>query len=164
MICKITREKIKPFMSFGKMPIANGFLKKKSFKKEFFFNLEVGFSKKISLFQINDHPKPEQMFNKTYPFFTGSSLSMIKHFKSYADWIIKNYSKNLKYLVEIGSNDGTFLLNFKKKNIKVNYISSPIMNQLSYHVSNNKIRKKGLKLKNNIDSDVKDTIKLLDNI
>ena len=38
------------------------------------------------------------------------------------------------------------------------------MNQLSYHVSNNKIRKKGLKLKNNIDSDVKDTIKLLDNI
>ena len=51
-----------------------------------------------------------------------------------------------------------------KKNIKVNYISSPIMNQLSYHVSNNKIRKKGLKLKNSIDSDVKDTIKLLDNI
>ena len=38
------------------------------------------------------------------------------------------------------------------------------MNQLSYHVSNNKIRKKGLKLKNSIDSDVKDTIKLLDNI
>ena len=54
MICKITKEKIKPFMSFGKMPIANGFLKKNSFKKEFFFNLEVGFSKKLSLFQIND--------------------------------------------------------------------------------------------------------------
>ena len=80
--------------------------------------MEVGFSKKLSLFQINEHPKPEQMFNKTYPFFTGSSLSMIKHFKSYADWIIKNYSKNLKYLVEIGSNDGTFLLNFKKKILK----------------------------------------------
>ena len=38
------------------------------------------------------------------------------------------------------------------------------MNQLPYHVSNNKIRKQGLKLKNSIDSDVKDTIKLLDNI
>ena len=119
MKCKITGKKLKPFMSFGKMPIANGFLHKKDFKKEFFFNMEVGFSKKLSLFQINEHPKPEQMFNKTYPFFTGSSLSMIKHFKSYADWIIKNYSKNLKYLVEIGSNDGTFLLNFKKKNIKI---------------------------------------------
>ena len=119
MKCKITGKKLKPFMSFGKMPIANGFLNKKDFKKEFFFNMEVGFSKKLSLFQINEHPKPEQMFNKSYPFFTGSSLSMIKHFKGYADWIIKNYSKNLKYLVEIGSNDGTFLLNFKKKNIKI---------------------------------------------
>ena len=26
MICKITKDKIKPYMSFGKMPIANGFL------------------------------------------------------------------------------------------------------------------------------------------
>ena len=56
-------------MSFGKMPIANGFIEKKNFNKEFFFNLEVGFSKKISLFQLNDHPKPTQMFNKNYPFF-----------------------------------------------------------------------------------------------
>ena len=59
MICKITRKKIKPFMSFGKMPIANGFLKKENFKKEFTFKMEVGFSKKISLFQLNDHPKPD---------------------------------------------------------------------------------------------------------
>ena len=36
MLCKVTREKIKPFMSFGKMPIANGFLYKRNFKKEFF--------------------------------------------------------------------------------------------------------------------------------
>ena len=49
MICKITKKKIKPFMSFGKMPIANGFLKKKDFKKEFFFKMEVGFSKKVSI-------------------------------------------------------------------------------------------------------------------
>ena len=31
MRCKFTNKKIKPFMSFGKMPIANGFLKKKRF-------------------------------------------------------------------------------------------------------------------------------------
>ena len=119
MKCKITGAKIKPFMSFGKMPIANGFLKKSDFKKEFFFNMEVGFSKKISLFQINDHPKPEMMFNKSYPFFTGSSKSMVKHFKNYANWIFKNYNNNIKNLVEVGSNDGTFLLNFKKKKINV---------------------------------------------
>ena len=33
MKCKITNKKITPFMSFGKMPIANGFLKRKEFKK-----------------------------------------------------------------------------------------------------------------------------------
>ncbi len=119
MICKITKKKIKPFMSFGNMPIANGFLKKEKFEKEFFFKLEVGFSKKLSLFQINEHPKPEQMFNKDYPFFTGSSKGMVKHFKNYSNWIKKNYGKNMKYLVEIGSNDGTFLSNFDKKKIQV---------------------------------------------
>ena len=39
-------------MSFGKMPIANGFLNKKYFKKEYYFKMEVGFSKKVSLFQL----------------------------------------------------------------------------------------------------------------
>ena len=68
------------------MPIANGFLK--DFKK-FFFKMEVGFSKKLSLFQLNDHPKPNLMFNKNYPFFTGSSKGMINHFKKYSNWIKK---------------------------------------------------------------------------
>ena len=44
---------------------------------------------------------------------------MIKHFKEYSNWIKKYYGKNLKYLLEIGSNDGTFLKNFKKKKFKV---------------------------------------------
>ncbi len=119
MICKITKKKIKPFMSFGKMPIANGFLKKKDFKNEYFFKMEVGFSKEISLFQLNDHPKPKLMFNKNYPFFTGSSKGMIKHFKKYSDWIKKYYLKRKKNLIEIGSNDGTFLSNFRENKTNI---------------------------------------------
>jgi methylation protein EvaC len=119
MICKITKKKIKPFMTFGKMPIANGFLKKKDFKKEFFYNLEIGFSKEISLFQVNNHPSPKQMFNKNYPFFTSSSKGMIDHFKSYANWINQKYKNKINNLIEIGSNDGTFLQNFDNKKINV---------------------------------------------
>ena len=119
MICKITKKRIKPFMSFGKMPIANGFIAKKDFKKEFFFKMEVGFSKKVSLFQLNEHPKPQQMFNKNYPFFTSSSKGMVNHFKEYSEWIKKNFKKDLKNLIEIGSNDGTFLKNFNKKKINL---------------------------------------------
>ena len=102
MICKITGNKIKPFMTFGKMPIANGFLSKKYFNKEYLFNMEVGFSNQISLFQLNDHPKPTLMFNKDYPFFTSSSKNMVLHFKNYYKWIKKNYGKNLK---KISSNN-----------------------------------------------------------
>ncbi|MDC0518560.1 class I SAM-dependent methyltransferase, partial [Candidatus Pelagibacter sp.] len=75
------------------------------------------FSKEVSLFQLNDHPKPKLMFNKNYPFFTGSSKGMINHFKEYSNWIKKNYLKKSKNLIEIGSNDGTFLSNFKGSKI-----------------------------------------------
>ena len=119
MICKITKKRIKPFMSFGLMPIANGFLKKEYFKKEFLFKMEVGFSKEISLFQLNDHPKPKLMFNKNYPFFTSSSKYMIKHFKEYSNWVKKYYFKKTRKVIEIGSNDGTFLKNFKSPKTEI---------------------------------------------
>ena len=37
--CLICKTPIKPFISFGKMPIANGFLSKEQFKTEFFYEL-----------------------------------------------------------------------------------------------------------------------------
>jgi UDP-glucose 4-epimerase len=51
-----------------------------------------------------------------------------------------------------------------KKNISIKLVRSPIMNQLSYHVSQNKLNKFGLILKYDIEKDIKDTIKLLKNI
>ena len=117
MKCKFTGKKIKPFMSFGRMPIANGFLRNNNFKKEYFYNLEVGFSKDVSLFQIANHPAPKQMFHKNYPFYTSSSKFMIEHFRKYANWCKKYLNKSSK-IIEVGSNDGTFLKNFKDTKTK----------------------------------------------
>jgi ferritin len=47
-----------------------------------------------------------------------------------------------------------------KKNIKIKYINSEIMNQLSYHVENKKLKNLGLNLKSNIQKDIKQTLKL----
>ncbi len=117
-ICKITKNKNKDVINFGKMPIANGFLDKKNFKDEFFFNMTVSFSENISLIQLNDHPKPKMMFNKDYPFFTSSSEFMKIHFRDYANWIKKKYLKPGGKIIELGSNDGTFLKNFSNTNFK----------------------------------------------
>ena len=116
--CKVTTKDLISIMSFGKMPIANGFIDKNGFDKEFFFEMEIGFNEELSLLQLIDHPKPEAMFNKNYPFFTSSSKYMISHFKNYSQWISKNYGSNLKKIIEIGSNDGTFLKNFNNTNIQ----------------------------------------------
>ena len=105
-------------MSFGKMPLANGFLNENDFKTEYFYEMEVGFSEDISLFQLNEHPMPEKMFNEKYPFYTGSSNYMKKHFNEYANWIKKEFLKPNSKLIEIGSNDGTFLSNFKNTDIE----------------------------------------------
>ena len=51
-----------------------------------------------------------------------------------------------------------------KKNIKIKLVKTEIMNQLSYHVSKKKIEKEGLILNQNIENDIKDTLKLLGNI
>ena len=142
MRCKISNIKIKPFMSFGKMPMANGFLYKKNFKKEFFYNLEVGFNSKNFLFQVNDHPESPKIFNNYYPFFTNKSKFMVNHFKKYFTWIKKQkrldkYSK----CIEIGSNDGTLLKNFKKN--KINCLGfEPSKNVAIY------AKKKNLSVKN----------------
>ena len=115
MKCRIDKSPCRVFLDFGKMPIANGFLKKKEFKNEYFFKLKVAFNSNLSLFQLEKNPNPKKMFNKNYPFYTSSSKFMIRHFRNFSIWIEKKFKidKNFKIL-EIGSNDGTFLENFKK--------------------------------------------------
>ena len=116
MKCRIDKTKCNIFLDLGKMPIANGFLHKKNYKKEFFYKLRCAFNKKLSLFQIVDFPSPKKMFNKDYPFYTSSSKFMVNHFKNFSNFLKKNYLKKNSILIEIGSNDGTFLSNFNRKN------------------------------------------------
>ena len=93
MRCRITKKKCKIFLNLGKMPIANGFLKKKDFKKEYFFPLKIAYSDALSLVQLVSNPNPKKMFNKNYPFYTSSSKEMIKHFRIYSKWVKKKILK-----------------------------------------------------------------------
>ena len=115
--CNITNQKLGPFMSFGKMPLANGFIEKKKIKTEKFYELKIGFNEEISLFQVLDLPKFSNTIYKNYPFFTHKSKFMINHFNKCAKWLKKNFLESRSNLFEIGSNDGTMLKNFKNTSI-----------------------------------------------
>ena len=62
--CLICGNPIDPFMSFGKMPIANGFLNKEEFKEEYFFELQVAHCVKCNMVQLIEQPEREKMFNE----------------------------------------------------------------------------------------------------
>jgi len=116
MICRISKKESKVFLNLGKMPLANGFIKKNQIKKEYFYSLKVAFNKELSLFQLVNNPLPTKMFNDKYPFYTSSSNYMKNHFNNFAKFVKKNYLKKDSLLIELGSNDGTFLSHFNKKN------------------------------------------------
>ena len=106
-------------MSFGRMPIANGFLTPSEFANEYFFELKPAFCESCGTFQIVEQPKPELMFHESYAFFTRTSKRMVDHFQQYSEWLRANYlDATAPFVVEIGSNDGAMLENFNNWGIR----------------------------------------------
>ena len=117
--CWVCENKIQPFMSFGRQPIANNFLLKEDFEKEYFFDMETAFCDKCFSFQLKNQPSPEQMFNENYAFFSGTSKLMADHFKKFSSMVLNLIKTDSDpFVVEIGSNDGIMLTNFAEKNIR----------------------------------------------
>ena len=117
--CLICGNPIDPFMSFGKMPIANGFLNKEEFKEEYFFEMQVAHCVKCNMVQLIEQPEREKMFNENYAFYSGTSKLMGLHFRDFADEINSNLTSiGDPFVVEIGSNDGIMLKNFKYAGIR----------------------------------------------
>lgn len=118
MNCRICSNTIKPFMTFGKMPIANGFLSTPNPNDEYFFELAPAFCPSCKTFQIMEQPDPEKMFHDHYAFFSRTSKRMMLHFQDYAKWVMQNYLDEDPFVVELGSNDGILLENFAQENIR----------------------------------------------
>lgn len=116
--CRACERPIQPFMSFGKMPIANGFLNQEQFGNEYFFELQLCFCEKCQLVQLYDQPNPKRMFHKDYAFFSQTSKGMSQHFESLAKELTESFKLDpFSFVVEIGSNDGIFLKHLAKQKI-----------------------------------------------
>src|SRR5712692_7062297 len=117
--CLICQNEIEPFISFGQMPIANGFLGPEQFPNEYFFELRVAFCPTCRMVQLLAQPDREKMFHDNYAFYSSTSTRMAVHFKEFADLVSRDYLKvSDPFVVEIGSNDGIMLQNFKAAGIR----------------------------------------------
>jgi len=104
------------FLDLGKQPLANRFLTPDQFAHETFYNLDIHFCPECLTVQIGDCPDSSEVFNGEYPFFTGTSSRMVQHFADLAGLIKSRYMPEGGLIVEMGSNDGTFLVNFEDVN------------------------------------------------
>ena len=104
------------FLDLGFQPLANNYLKKNQLsKKEKKYRLKIGYNIQTKLVSINKPISSKVMFNNKYPYRSSMSRTMLKSFKNLAIFINKNF--NPKKILEIGSNDGSFIKNFSKKKV-----------------------------------------------
>ena len=117
--CLICQADFKPFLSLGKMPIANGFLLPEQFDTEYFFDMQVAHCQTCHMVQLVEQPDREMMFHDEYAFFSSTSKGMAVHFKAFADSLIGDYLEGADpFVVELGSNDGIMLQHFANAGIR----------------------------------------------
>lgn len=119
--CRTCGERnLRTFLSLGPMPIPNGFLKKEQLLEgEAYFPLDVAFCENCGLMTLVHVVRPDIMF-RNYVYIPGTSTTMIDHFAELAKDNVVRFKLNKNSLViDIGSNDGTLLKQFKILGVKV---------------------------------------------
>jgi methylation protein EvaC len=99
-------------MTFGPMPLGNGFRRSDDRSPEYRFEMEPAVCPKCTTFQLVRQPAPEQMFHGEYAFFSGTSRRMGEHFAGFATSVREELPPRDPFVVELGSNDGIMLRNF----------------------------------------------------
>ena len=114
--CNICGSKLKEYLNLGNHPCADTFLKKRSTAIEINkYPLKVGYCKCHHLSAVHLISGHERYNKFDYSYTSDNSPVSINHFKNIAFKISKKYmSPKKNKIIEIASNDGTFLSILKK--------------------------------------------------
>ncbi len=142
--------KLKKIIFIGKQPLSGIFLKKKK-KLKNKYSLDLFICKNCNLVQLGQNANPLKMFGNTYGYQSSISNLMKVHLKMiYQKLNHKNLLNDKSAVLDIGSNDGTFLNNFKKSNKlygvdptadKFKKFYKPYVNRISSFFSYNNVKK-----------------------
>ena len=109
------------FLDLGFHPPSDQFKKKKEIDSPtLYYPLKVYSCKSCGFKQLNYIVKPEILYQQNYPYESSLTETGKKHWKEFADSIVKNYNLTKNDLaVDIGSNTGILLEAFKNNKLKI---------------------------------------------
>tara|TARA_B100001057_G_C22804064_1_gene932615 strand:+ start:487 stop:1722 length:1236 start_codon:yes stop_codon:yes gene_type:complete len=114
--CQISKKKdLKRIISLGYLPPVNNYHPRNSRRKEeIFFPADLMYSKSSTLVQLGTIVNKEIIFPKEYPYTSSTTKILRENFKElYAESFKLLGLKKKDLIIDIGSNDGNLLSNFK---------------------------------------------------
>ena len=116
--CRICNSKeIIPIIDLEDQPLANSLKNNKNDYEEF-YPLQICQCRKCSVIQLTETVKAEILFNK-YVWVTGTSKVANKYSQIFYERASNFLNSKENFVVEVASNDGTFLQPFKESGFKV---------------------------------------------
>ncbi|MFH1895492.1 MAG: class I SAM-dependent methyltransferase [archaeon] len=118
--CRICNSKnLSKYLDLGETPLANSLIKPENKnQKELFFPLETLYCSDCSLSQLSIVVDPKTMFSD-YVYRSSVSETFRKHCSELAVELKKRFEKNDLKALDIASNDGCLLMEFKKHGFSV---------------------------------------------
>jgi hypothetical protein len=133
------KENFQDILNLGDQPWCGNFLKKEDVGKEPYYPLKLIYCNNCELLQLSYRVPKEIMF-KNHQYLSGTTKTLTDHFFEIAKENIKQYKLTKKDCVlDIGGNDGTQLLQYKKQGIS-NIINVESADNISKISENNGVK------------------------
>ena len=112
--------KVKMFLDLGDQPHCNRLIPPSlAGQKEPYYPLRLGFCQNCTMVQI-DYTVPKESMFSDYPYVSGTTKTLVQHFKDTAERLVATYQLGPRDLVvDIGSNDGTWLSHYQPLGLRV---------------------------------------------
>ena len=111
---------VRMFLDLGDQPHCNRLIPPSlADRKEPYYPLRVGYCDDCRMVQI-DYTIPKESMFSDYPYVSGTTKTLVQHFKDTAERLIATYRFGAGDLVvDIGSNDGTWLSHYQPFGLRV---------------------------------------------